>query len=355
MKAGLASSLVLHVALIGFGLVSLSSPRALEVADVEAFPVDIIPVESLTQIQEGDKKAPMGEKPAPVPTKKPVAVAEAKEVGDNEVDTGKPAVPLPRPRPVETAAVPPPSPRPEPKPAQPKPETVKQREPKPAAAPATELLPEPEPKQDVKPDPAPETSVADAPDAETLKLPDTAPVPQPRPRPQPPKAQTAKAPEREDTEEPAKEAAAQPKSEEKEFDADEVAALLSKEKPSGGGAKRSDQTASLGGKKTTSGSKLSQSEMDALRGQLAGCWNLPGAGGGDDLNGLRASIRFRVDPTGKVDGPPTVEASSGNSIFDESALRAIRKCDSRGLILPKDKSDVWSEIVVNFDPTDMLF
>ena len=73
-----------------------------------------------------------------------------------------------------------------------------------------------------------------------LKLPDEAPAP--TAKPQPPKAQTAKAPDRKDSEKPAKEAAAKPKSDEKEFDADEVAALLNKEKPSGGGAKRSTET-----------------------------------------------------------------------------------------------------------------
>ena len=60
-------------------------------------------------------------------------------------------------------------------------------------------------------------------------------------------AQTAKAPDRKDADKPATEEASRPKSEEKEFDADEVAALLTKEKPSGGGAKRTQQEASLGG------------------------------------------------------------------------------------------------------------
>ena len=45
MKAGLTTSVVLHAALLGFGLISLSAPRAIEVADVEALPVDIVPIE----------------------------------------------------------------------------------------------------------------------------------------------------------------------------------------------------------------------------------------------------------------------------------------------------------------------
>ncbi|MGO4841741.1 hypothetical protein AB4144_56715, partial [Rhizobiaceae sp. 2RAB30] len=118
----------------------------------------------------------------------------------------------------------------------------------------------------VKPDPAPETAVTETAQAEAMQLPESAPSPEARP--QPPQAQTAKTPERKEAEKPAKEQANKPKSDEKEFNADEVAALLNKEKAAGGGAKRSTQQASLGGEKDTGGTKLSQSEMDALRGQV---------------------------------------------------------------------------------------
>ena len=81
MKVGLTTSAVLHAALIGFGLLTLSAPRALEVADVEAFPVDIVPVESITQIQQGDKKAVMKEKSAPLPTQQAGCRARGEEGG----------------------------------------------------------------------------------------------------------------------------------------------------------------------------------------------------------------------------------------------------------------------------------
>jgi hypothetical protein len=44
MKTGLTTSLALHAVVLGFGLVSLSSPRALEVANVESFQIDIVPI-----------------------------------------------------------------------------------------------------------------------------------------------------------------------------------------------------------------------------------------------------------------------------------------------------------------------
>jgi colicin import membrane protein len=349
MKAGLITSVTLHAVLLGFGLVSLSAPRAFEVGDVEALPVDIIPVESITQVQQGDKKAPMAEKPAPVPTTKPDVVADAQKVGDNSVDTDAPPTPVEKPRPVKAAEAPPPSPEPAPKPVeQNKPEPVKLPEPKPEPVPATEVTPAPQPKQEVKPDPAPETAVAETAEAESVKLPESAPSPQARP--QPPQAQTAKAPERKEPEKPAKQQASKPKSEEKQFDADEVAALLNKDKASGGGAKRSTQQAALGPKKTT-GEKLSRSEMGALSDQLGSCWSLP-IGSADGSN-LRVVVRFNVSQDGRLEGQPQVQTSSGNTQFDESAVRAVQKCDRQGLILPPGKADIWSEVVVNFDPIEM--
>jgi colicin import membrane protein len=351
MKAGLTTSVVMHAALLGFGLFTLSAPSALEVADIEALPVDIVPVEEITQIQQGDKTATVNETPAPLPTKKPDVVPEAQKVGENTVDTDKPVTPDAKPKPVETAAAPAPSPEPAPKPKpveQPKPEPVKQPEPKPAAAPATEVAPAAEPKQEVTPDPVAETIVAETAEAEAVKLPENAPAPEARPKP--PQAQTAKTPDRKEADKPTQEAAAKPKSDEKEFNADEISALLNKDKASGGGAKRSTQQAALGGNKTTSGSKLSQSEMDALRSQLSGCWSVP-AGAADSEN-LRVSVRFRLDPAGTLEGAPTIESPSGNTPFDESAVRAVNKC--RTFNLPADKYDTWADVIVNFDPSEMF-
>ena len=353
MRTGLTTSVVMHAALLGFGLFSLSAPTAFEVADVESLPVDIVPVESITQIQQGDKKATVNEKPAPLPTKRPDPVPDAQKIGENSVDTEAKATPEVKPRPVEAAAVPAPSPKPEPKPVkEPEPEPVVQPEPKPAAVPATEMTPEPQPKQEVKPDPVSEAIAADQTEADAIKLPADAPAPEAKPKP--PKAQTAKAPDRKDSEKPVKEAAAKPKSEEKEFDADEVAALLNKEKPSGGGAKRSTETASLGGDKTTGGDKLSQSEMDALRGQVQRCWNIPA--GAADAGDLRVSVKFRLDRTGELEGSPEVINGGGSAGVERAAAEAARRAVARcaPYTLPVDKYETWAEVIVNFDPSEMF-
>ena len=232
MKTGLTTSVVLHAAVLGFGLISLSAPRPFEVLDMESLPVDLVPVESITQIQQGDKKATVNEKPTPKPTEKTETVPDAEKVGENKVDTDKKATPEITEKQVEAAAMPKEAPKPEPKPVdQPKPDPVVEPEPKTAAVPATEVMPQPEPKQEVKPDPVSEAIAANETQADAIELPTEAPAPEAKPKP--PQAQTAKTPDRKEAEKPVKQAAATPKSEEKQFDADEVAALLNKEKAFG--------------------------------------------------------------------------------------------------------------------------
>jgi colicin import membrane protein len=387
LKAGLTTSVILHAAALAFGLLTLRAPSAFDVADVEALPVDIVPVESITRIQEGDKKATMRDKPAPTPTERPDIVADAQKTGDNTVDTDKPPTPEAKPKPVETAEAPAPAPTPK---EQSKPEEVPKPKEEPKPVPATEVAPKPQPKEEVKPDPVKEPEPAPAPDKqpepapkppeqktaeaepqpdkpdpvaeaiaaeqpteESVRLPDTAPAPEAKPKPAPAQAETAKAPDRKDSDKPVKEASSKPKSEDKALD-DKIAALLNKEKASGGGAKRSTQQASLGGEKNTGGEKLSQNEMDALRQKLGGCWSIPA--GVDDAETLKVSVRFRLDRSGGLEGRPEVikggAASGPARTAAESAVRAVQKCAPFNL--PADKYDTWSEVVVNFDPSDMF-
>ena len=106
MKGSLATSAVIHAVVLTWALVSLGSPESFDVADVEALPVDIVSIEELTQIQQGDKKAEMKEKAAPVPTKKQTPVENAENVGDNEIDLKNLPTPEEKPRDIETAASP---------------------------------------------------------------------------------------------------------------------------------------------------------------------------------------------------------------------------------------------------------
>ncbi|PWV95502.1 cell division and transport-associated protein TolA [Hoeflea marina] len=383
MKGSLVASTVFHALIIGFAVSSFTAPRTLEVTDMEALPVDIVPVESITQIQRGDKKAPMAEKSAPTPTKRPDPVADAENVGENDADLKPVEAAKASPREVTSQAppkaveTPVPAPEPEPKPAQevakaePAPEPDPVTPPKPAEKPAAEVEPAPE----AKPEPAKPTETA-SPPAETTPdpvaeaieqaapaepdftaLPTAGPVPAARPKPEKP-VETASAEPARETPKPAKPAkpaqAAGGSSKKSDFNADEVAALLNKQDSSGGGAKRSTETASLGGSKTTSGETLSQSEMDALRGQIQKFWNIiPGMADGGDV---RVIVKMRLDPSGNIIGDPEVSATGGaagtRGTLAGSAKRAVLR--AQPYQLPAEKYDTWSEVVVNFDPSQMF-
>ena len=139
-----------------------------------------------------------------------------------------------------------------------------------------------------------------------------------------------------------------------DFNADEIAALLNKDEAKGGGAKRSTETASLGGSKTTRGESLSLSEMDALRGQIQKYWNIiPGMADGEDV---RVVVKMRLDQTGNIIGNPEVTATGGSAgtrwTLGGSAKRAVLR--AQPYQLPADKYAAWSEVIVNFDPSQMF-
>ncbi|MCQ8784238.1 cell envelope integrity protein TolA [Mangrovibrevibacter kandeliae] len=398
MKPSIAASAVLHAALLSWGLWSFSSPTAFDVSNAEALPVEIVPIEDLAQSLVGDDKAKLSDKPAPKPTEKPAKLPmPAEHVGDNEVDLDSPPKPQPKPRAVEQAAAqkqtqkapdpqvaakdapPPPPPPPTPKAEPPKPEPAKPEPPQPQVA-ETPQPPEPKPEVDA----VEQTIAAAAEDAPAVApVPRNVPLPQVKPQPPKPEVKVAEAkpvetkpqdkpaetrpadtPAKTDQAKPAEKKAASKetkKSEkntetESEFNADDIAALLNKEKAAGGGAKRSTQQASLGGERNT-GTKLSQSELGELQGlikkKMKECWAAPY--GVDSTESLRVSIHMRLDPSGALEGVPSiVDGGSGSTTAraaGDAALRAVRRCAPYNL--PTDKYDAWSELTLNFDPSAM--
>ncbi|TDH35123.1 hypothetical protein E2A64_15545 [Pseudohoeflea suaedae] len=369
MKGSLIISTGLHALLLGFVLSNFTAPRTLEVAEVEALPVDIVPVESITQIQQGDKKAELAEKSAPTPTERPDPVQDAENVGENKVDLANKA---PKPAEREVVADAPPKPSEKPVPT-PEPDPVPEPEPQPveeaAPAPQPEPQPEPEPVAEPKPEAPKETEVAALPPepdplAEAIEkapeepafedLPTAGPVPSSRPKPETPKPTETAEKKPEKPAEKKQEKAAASSAKDSDFNADDIAALLNKDEARGGGAKRSTETASLGGEKTTRGETLSLSEMDALRGQIQKYWNIiPGMADGDDV---RVTVKMRLDQSGNIIGNPDVSATGGSpgtrSTLAGSAKRAVLR--AQPYQLPADKYASWSEVIVNFDPSQMF-
>ncbi len=322
MKASISVSSVLHIAIIAWGITSISSQKSFEAAEVEAFPVDIVPIEALTQSIKGAPEADLSEIPAPVPTTAPPVEEQAQNPGETETDTpANTAEETPKP-PVEIAALP-----------------------EPVAEPQVEIVPEPPVPAEVAEEPKPseplpiEPAIVPEPEiipvTETTEiteetqvfasLPELVPAPQVRPDP-----------ETDDSLE------------------DDIKALLNKQEQSAGGSKRSDKQASLGSKKSNSEVKLSQSEMDALRAQIEQCWVI--MAGMEEIAEMRVTVRMRLDKDGAIAGRPTVSSSGGppdaRRAFEGGAKRAVMRCAPYNL--PLDKYDAWQDVVVNFDPSAMF-
>ncbi|MCI5074605.1 TonB C-terminal domain-containing protein [Oricola sp.] len=349
MRVGLVTSGLLHAVLLTWGMLSLSAPESFDVQDVEALPVELVSLAELTQVQKGAEDARKDGPSAPVPTEKPPVDKDAVNVGDKERDQAAPETETQKPVEVEQTLLPKPSEAPRPEPDRPL-EPVLDTQPEPKPEPTTEMAALPEPRQPVEPDPVKEVieTAEPLPEEPQSRIPDSVPVP--AERPERPPAQTARTDSRQETRE-REQAQAAPRAPDNPSKEDEVAALLNQEQASGGGAQRTRQEASFGGRQNTGGSELTQSEMDALRAQIQACWSPPAA---LDAGDLKVSIRFKLDRSGMVDGRPTVTKTSGNRAADESARRAILICGQRGYKLPPEKYDAWQDVVVNFDPSVMF-
>ncbi|MEO1198649.1 MAG: cell envelope integrity protein TolA [Pseudomonadota bacterium] len=315
MKTGLAVSFVGHAALAAWGLVSITGdPGEFEMQ--ASLPVEIVTIAEMTEITAGTADGdPEVEPQAPEP--EPV-------VEDERVDVLNPdGEPLDQ---TEEAAAPPPDPEPEPEPVSEPEETAEalpETEPAPEPLANVPLPPEkPEPPQrEPEPEPEPETEVAE-----------------PQPEPEPEQSQPLDLTNQND------------------FNPDRVAALLDKSLEEEGGAvdaPNTGDTASLGSSQGL-GSRLTVNEIDALRQQISRCWNPPV--GVQEAQNLVVRLNLELAPDGFLYGTPQVMNSSFDNTFQiasEAAVRAVIQCQPYTM-LPVEKYDVWRNMILNFDPRQML-
>jgi outer membrane biosynthesis protein TonB len=103
--------------------------------------------------------------------------------------------------------------------------------------------------------------------------------------------------------------------------------------------------------------KLSMSEEDALRQQLAGCWNV--MAGAKYAENLVVKIRAFMNQDRTVNRAVILDQSRYNRdthfrAAADAAIRALRNPRCTPLKLPPEKYDQWKTIVITFDPKDML-
>ena len=143
------------------------------------------------------------------------------------------------------------------------------------------------------------------------------------------------------------------KTKQRDFNPDQIAALLDRREPNQQRAAEEVATQGALGTRIGNAATLSQSEIDALRAQIQACWNPPvGAENAQDLV-VRVRVQFRTD--GTLSAEPTLMNRGSSPYFQvaaESAMRAVRRCQP--YTLPAAKYDIWRDVEVTFDPRDMF-
>jgi hypothetical protein len=343
MRIGLTTSVIGHVLLFAWGFASFSGAKPFDTQPIDALPVDLVPIADVSKIAEGTKTAPKSDNASQAKVKTPAPRPESQRAGAAKVDQAAPITEKATDTAATKAAEPPPPPpkaAPPPKPVETPPPVEKPAETKVATA-------EDAPKADTG-EIAEKIKEADKPKPVPPKLPPVKPKP---PAPTPAEA-ADDAPDKPDAK-PAKEKPRQTQKDSKSetFDPNEMAALLNKVDPSGGGGKASDKDASLGSENRTGPvAEMSQSELDALTAAVTACFNPPVGADGVDQMVVPLRVTFTVD--GDLAGPPeirSVPAGPAGQAVAEAAVRAVQRCAPYPF-LPKDKFDSWQVVNMNFTP-----
>lgn len=316
-------SILAHGLVLAFGLVALPQARPFDTGELEALPIELVTIDELTDLTEGSKKSELApvEAPQPLPEKAAPVPAPVEAEADSEV-------------PVEAALEP--EPEPEPEFVDDLAALIEEAPPEPEPEPEPEPIPEPEP----EPDPAPEPE----PEPEPTAVEETQiPPPAPKTRPKPPTDSALLKPQVTKPEE------------QKEFDPNDIEALLNKQDPAGGGTPDpSDAPQTFGSESGADESAMTQSEVEALKARLYQCWNPPR--GVREAGSLQVTIGIKLSQDGRLAEPPRVVQAGFDQLSQlaaESAIRAVQICAPYDL-LPRDKYHVWREIEFVFDPREML-
>ena len=379
MHFGLVISVLLHLAILGWAVLTIQTQRELRVSEPEAVAVDFMTPSEVTKVRQGVRTAKQMEAEAKE-TPKPAEVPRKEAPKPTPVVTPKPEPPKPEPPKEEVKEAPKPEP---PKPEPPK-EVAKVEPPKvpdPPTDPIAEKL------AAERPDPAIEQAKKlederreEARKAEEQKKADEIKKAEEQKRldeqkkeeearklaelkkkqDEEKKRKAAELKKKQDDEKKRKEAEAK---KQKSFDDQmrEMQALLNKVPDKGGPLPNTPQEEPSKNKGPVLGSKdgrdkqLSASEramlVSMLTSRIEECYRPP-VGAAAGLEGLKVRLSFDLKRDGTVVGVPratNIDGSAVSRLAAEAAERAVLGCQPYDM-LPPDKYDFWKGVDLDFNP-----
>lgn len=380
MHFGLVISVLLHVAILGWAVVTIQSQPELRVSEPEPVAVDMMTPSEVTKLRQGVRTAKNMD-------------AESKQTPPKPEEPRKEA-PKPAPTPaVQPKPEPPPEPKPEPPKEEAKQEPPKPPEPKPEppkeVAKAEPPKP-PEPTKDaiaeklaVPPDPALEQAKLEEKIREEQRIAEEQKRQEDQKKAEDEKKkqdelrkQAELKKKKEDDARKKREAEAKKKKDDeakrlaeakkqKSFDDQmrDMQALLNKVPDKGAPLPNTPSEEPSKNKGPILGAKegrdrtLSASEVAILGQIIRSCvqskWNI--LGGGETAQNTEVKMRLRFNPDGTLAAEPQVTNQQNSPFFlavSDSAVRAVKACEP--FPLPAPKYEFWRDMILTFKPTDMF-
>ena len=318
MRSGLIVSLLLHVLILAWGLVSFATPRKLPTPNIVPVSVSFVTAAEFDKIRKGARESKL-KTAAAKPKKKPLKAKKKKSKPKPKLAAAKPTV-----EPAKPKAKPKPKPKVKPKPKAPalKP-TID-----PVAKKLAELAKKPKPKPKAKPKPKPKPKAK-------LK-------PKPKPKPKPKKVVRKR------------------RKKKKKSYTDRMTALLNKipdrSAPRAASKPKTQRKKRVGPRAGAFDGRAEQLAINQIAGvmqaKMRECWRLPTGGVGADQMVVTVRVRLRRD--GLLAAYPEVQNTSSSPFFRvaaESVKRALKACEPYDL--PPDKYDIWRDMDLDFDPRAM--
>ena len=104
------------------------------------------------------------------------------------------------------------------------------------------------------------------------------------------------------------------------------------------------------------GDKVTASELDRVRKQIESAWKIPA--GAQGVHKVKVAIHIVISADRTVVSAKLADPHKMGDVayrtLAESALHAVLSFKNRPLLLPPEKYQVWKEITMYFDPTNVL-